>query len=131
MKSPDIHDQLRHEMEVTGSDGFSGVPMGWEMLQIGGVIGESDRSIEGMFLPDAAARVISRLINSLWICCFDTRLGVSRLAHIGNEENVQTILQHPAHVIGSDGILWAVDPTRAVGARTCAFWLITCEIWAC
>ncbi len=30
---------------------------------------------------------------------------MSILSLIGNEENVQTIMQHPAHVVGSDGIL--------------------------
>jgi N-acyl-D-amino-acid deacylase len=29
---------------------------------------------------------------------------------IGNEENVQTILQHPAHMVGSDGILVGEQP---------------------
>jgi len=37
--------------------------------------------------------------------CADEELGVSVVSHIGNEENVQAILQHPAHVVGSDGIL--------------------------
>ena len=31
LKLPETHDRLRHEMEVTGSDGFSEVPMGWEI----------------------------------------------------------------------------------------------------
>lgn len=110
LKSPDIHEGLRHEMEVTGSDGFSGVPMGWEMLQIGGIIGDYDRSIEGMFLPDAAARAGKSTYQFFVDLLIDTRLGVSCLAHIGNEENVQTILQHPAHVVGSDGILVGSRP---------------------
>ena len=32
-------------------------------------------------------------------------LGVSCVAHIGNEENVRTIMTYPAHTGGSDGIL--------------------------
>jgi N-acyl-D-amino-acid deacylase len=105
LKSPDIHERLRHEMEVTGSDGFSGVPMGWEMLQIGGIMGEHDPALVGMFLPDAAARAGQTPYEFFVDLLIQTRLGVSCLAHIGNEENVQMILQHPAHVVGSDGIL--------------------------
>lgn len=105
LKSPDIHARLRHEMEVTGSDGFNGVPMGWEMLQIGGVMGEHDPALVGMFLPDAAARAGQTPYEFFVDLLIQTRLGVSCLAHIGNEENVQMILQHPAHVVGSDGIL--------------------------
>lgn len=105
LKSPDIQGRLRHEMEVTGSDGFNGVPMGWEMLQIGGIMGEHDPTLVGMFLPDAAARAGQSPYEFFVDLLLQTRLGVSCLAHIGNEENVQTILQHPAHVVGSDGIL--------------------------
>ncbi len=105
LKSPDIHDRLRYELEVAGSDGFSGVPMGWEMLQIGGIIGDHDPAIVGMFLPDAAVRAGQTPYEFFVDLLLQTRLGVSCLAHIGNEENVQVILQHPAHVVGSDGIL--------------------------
>ncbi len=105
LKTPDLQERLRHEMEVTGSDGFSDVPMGWEMLQIGGIMGEHDPALVGMFLPDAAARAGQSTYEFFVDLLIQTRLGVSCLAHIGNEENVQTILQHPAHVVGSDGIL--------------------------
>jgi N-acyl-D-amino-acid deacylase len=105
LKSPDTHGRLRHELEVTGSDGFSGVPMGWEMLQIGGIMGDHDLALVGMFLPDAAARAGQTPYEFFVDLLIQTRLGVSCLAHIGNEENVQMILQHPAHVVGSDGIL--------------------------
>lgn len=105
LKTPDLQERLRHEMEVTGSDGFSDVPMGWEMLQIGGIMGEHDPALVGMFLPDAAARAGQTPYEFFVDLLIQTRLGVSCLAHIGNEENVQTILQHPAHVVGSDGIL--------------------------
>ena len=56
LRSAEIRDRLRHEMEVVGSDGIGGVPMGWEMVQISGIMGEHDPVLEGMRLPDAAAR---------------------------------------------------------------------------
>jgi N-acyl-D-amino-acid deacylase len=58
-----------------------------------------------MFLPDAAVRAGQTPYEFFVDLLIQTRLGVSCLAHIGNEENVQMILQHPAHVVGSDGIL--------------------------
>ncbi len=105
LKSPDIQDRLRHDMEVTGSEGFGGVPMGWELLQIGGIDGDHDPEIVGMFLPDAAARDGKSNCEFFVDLLIRSNLGVSVLAHIGNEENVQTILRHPAHMVGSDGIL--------------------------
>lgn len=111
LKSPDIHDRLRYEMEVAGSDGFSGVPMGWQMIQISGVMdGEYDPEIVGMYLPDAAGRAGMSPYEFFVDLLIKSRLSVSCLAHIGNEENVQTILQHPAHLVGSDGILIGERP---------------------
>jgi len=110
LRSPDTHDRLRREMEITGSDGFSGVPMGWEMVQISGVMGDHDPSLVGMYLPDAAIRAGQTSYDFFVDLLIQTRLGVSCLVHIGNEENVQTILQHPAHMVSSDGILIGERP---------------------
>lgn len=111
LQSPDTHDRLRYEMEVVGSDGFNGVPMGWDMIQISGIMdGEFDPAIVGMFLPDAATRANQSPFEFFVDLLIRSRLSVSCLAHIGNEENVQAILQHPAHTVGSDGILIGERP---------------------
>jgi N-acyl-D-amino-acid deacylase len=110
LRSPDNQERLRHEMEVAGSDGFSGVPMGWEMVQISGIMGEHDPELVGMLLPDAAARSGQTPYDFFVDLLVQTRLGVSCLVHIGNEENVQTILQHAAYMVGSDGILVGERP---------------------
>jgi N-acyl-D-amino-acid deacylase len=86
-------------MEVTGSDGFHNVPLGWEMIRIG------DRA-----LVDSAANAGQSPFDYYCDLLIETKLGVSCLAFIGNEENVQTILKHPAHVVGSDGILVGEHP---------------------
>ena len=118
LKLPDIHQRLRQEMEVTGSDGFSGVPMGWEMIQIAGIFGDHDPTLVGMFLPGAAARAGQTPYDFFVDLLVQTHLGVSCLVHNGNEENVQTILQHPAHVVSSDGILVGERPhPRGYGAH--------------
>ena len=118
LESPDTHDRLCREMEVTGSDGFSGVPMGWEMIQISGIVGDHDPALVGMYLPDAAAKVGQTSYEFFVGLLVQTRLGVSCLVHMGNEENVQVILQHPVHMVGSDGILVGERPhPRGWGAH--------------
>ena len=42
LQAPESRARLQHELEVTGSDGMQGVPLGWEMIQIGGVFGDHD-----------------------------------------------------------------------------------------
>lgn len=98
-------ERLQRDLEITGSDGFHNVPLGWGMIQIGGIIGELDPWAIGMRIPEAAARAGRTPFDYFCDLLVRTRLGVSMLAFIGNEENVQAIMQHPAHVVGSDGIL--------------------------
>jgi N-acyl-D-amino-acid deacylase len=110
LQSLDIRRRLRHEMEVSGSDGIHGVPMGWEMIQIGGIIGRDDLDLAGMYLPEAAERAGKEPFDFFVDLLLETRLGVSCLVHMGIEENVQAIMQHPAHMVGSDGILVGQRP---------------------
>ena len=102
--------RLQRELEVTGSDGMQGVPLGWDMLRIGGILGDHDPAIIGMSLPDAAARAGKSPFDFFADLLIETQLGVSGLAFFGIEEHVQTIMRHPAHVVGSDGILVGGQP---------------------
>ncbi|MDE2952861.1 MAG: D-aminoacylase [Chloroflexota bacterium] len=118
LTSPESRAKLQHELEVTGSDGMQGVPLGWEMLRIGGILGEHDPAIIGMSLPDAAERAGKPPFDFFADLLLETRLGVSCLAFFGIEAHVQTIMQHPAYVVGSDGILVGGQPhPRAWGAH--------------
>jgi N-acyl-D-amino-acid deacylase len=105
LASPDVLKRLQHEMEVTGSDGVHGVPLGWEMIQIGSILADYDSSLEGLFLPEAAARAGQTTFQFFVELLINTRLSVSCLVHFGNEENVQAMLKHPAYMVCSDGIL--------------------------
>jgi N-acyl-D-amino-acid deacylase len=99
LADPMLRPRLQHEMEVTGSDGFHHVPLGWEMIKVG------DQTI-----PEAARSAGKSPFDYYCDLLIETRLGVACLALIGNEENVQTILQHPAQMVGSDGILVGERP---------------------
>ncbi len=118
LQSPASRAKLQQELEVTGSDGMQGVPLGWEMLTIGGILGEHDPAIVGMSLPAAAARAGKSPFDFFADLLVETRLGVSGLAFFGIEEHVQAIMRHPAHVVGSDGIVVGGQPhPRGWGAH--------------
>jgi N-acyl-D-amino-acid deacylase len=118
LRSAEILVRLRHEMEVVGSDGIGGVPMGWEMVQISGIVGEHDPALEGMRLPDAAARASMTPFDFAVDLLIQTRLGVACIIHFGDEPNVQSIMRHPAHMVSSDGILVGGRPhPRGWGAH--------------
>ncbi len=110
LRDRDQRERIRIEMEETGSDGFHDVPMDWSRIVVSGVRQEANRQFVGMTVDEAAREVEERPIDFYCELCADEELGASSIAHIGNEENVRTIMQHPAHMPGSDGILVGERP---------------------
>ncbi|MFF9521591.1 amidohydrolase family protein [Streptomyces achromogenes] len=108
--------RIRHDLEITGSDGCHGVPVEWETIEISGVgdpalgefVGRTVREsadLRGEAPWDTARRLLVR-----------DRLGTTILQHVGHEENVRAIMRHRAHTGGSDGILRGSKPhPRAYG----------------
>jgi N-acyl-D-amino-acid deacylase len=108
--------RIRHELEVTGSDGCHGVPVEWDTVEISGVTDPAFGAYVGRTVAESAAlhgeepwTVAHRLLVG-------DRLGPTVLQHVGHEENVRAIMRHRAHTGGSDGILQGAKPhPRAYG----------------
>ncbi|MFG3495165.1 amidohydrolase family protein [Streptomyces sp. NPDC047928] len=100
-------ERIRHDLEVTGSDGCHGVPVAWDTVEVSGVGDPALAAFVGRRVPDwPTAR---RLLLA-------DRLGPTVLQHVGHEENVRAIMRHPVHTGGSDGILHGDKPhPRAYG----------------
>ncbi len=66
----------------------------------------ADRELEGLFVPEAARRRGKTVEDFVCDLLVDSRLKVTAIAHHSNrtEEDVVALMQHPAHVGGSDGI---------------------------
>ncbi|MGW4029942.1 N-acyl-D-amino-acid deacylase family protein [Streptomyces sp. NPDC004838] len=116
LRDEKVSERVRHDLEVTGSDGCHGVPVDWDTIEISGVtdpalapyVGKTIRrsSEERSETPWATAR---RLL-------VEDRLGTTILQHVGHEENVRAIMRHRVHTGGSDGILQGEKPhPRAYG----------------
>lgn len=109
-------ERIRHVMEVEGADGCHGVPMDWDTIEISGV---NDPSLTGYVGRTIAASARERG-EAPWTTArrllLEDHLGPTILQHVGHEENVQAIMQHPVHTGGSDGILQGAKPhPRAYG----------------
>lgn len=105
LRDPDLRERIRVEMEETGSDGFQNVPADWSIVVIGGVTRGHNRDLVGDSVAEAARERGVRPIDLYCELLIDEELGVSCLLRIGDEDNVRTIVTHPAHMAGSDGIL--------------------------
>ncbi|MFC5290341.1 amidohydrolase family protein [Actinokineospora guangxiensis] len=100
LRDPDQRARIRHELEVTGSDGCHGVPVDWTAIEVSGVRLDRNRRHVGTRVgahPDPFGFFADLLA--------DEHLAVSCLMHVGHEENVRAIMRHPAHTGGSDGLL--------------------------
>ncbi|MBK3640579.1 amidohydrolase family protein [Streptomyces sp. MBT33] len=109
-------ERIRHHMESVGSDGCHGVPIEWETIEISGV---SDPGLAG-FVGRSVRESADLRGESPWATArhllLRDRLGSTILQHVGHEENVRTIMRHPVHTGGSDGILQGTKPhPRAYG----------------
>ncbi len=110
---------IRHTMEVEGSDGCHGVPVEWDTIEVSGVAHPADPALAahvGRTVADAARLRGEEPFATARRLLLQDRLGTTILQHVGHEENVRTIMRHPAHTGGSDGILQGAKPhPRAYG----------------
>ncbi len=112
---PETRERMRAAIEETGSDGAHGVPIDWSAIEVNGVRNPANASFVGTV--DATARRTGRapfdVVADLLLA---DDLGTSCLMHVGDEDNVRTIMRHPAHTGGSDGLLTGDRPhPRAYG----------------
>ena len=120
LRDPALRERLRHELEDVGTDGHHGVPMDWSLVVTGG------RSI-----ADRAADAGRRPVDVYCELAADGGLALSATHHVGNEENVRAIMQHPCQRAGRTASWSARCRTRAAGARSRATSRSTCASWAC
>jgi N-acyl-D-amino-acid deacylase len=110
LRQEDLRERLRVELEEQGSDGFHDVPIDWSIIVISGVRTGAGARWVGRSVKEAAAEEGRRPVDFFCELLVEEELGVACIAHIGNEENVRTIMTHPAHTAGSDGILVGERP---------------------
>ncbi|MCR4411858.1 MAG: D-aminoacylase [Thermoguttaceae bacterium] len=124
--------RIRHEMEVTGSDGLHRVPVDWETLVVAGVRTSRNADLVGRNLAEAAVLRRRDPFDVFADLLIEEDLAVSCLAFIGNEENLQTFMRDPEFMAGSDGILVGDRPhPRAWGtfARYLARYVRELGVW--
>lgn len=105
-----LHERLRHEIEDTGHPAAHGVPTDWSTVVISGVTTARNAHLVGRTVADSARAAGRRSIDLFCEVLVEERLGATCVVHIGNEDNVRTIMAHSAHTGGTDGILVGAKP---------------------
>ncbi|MEU1087877.1 amidohydrolase family protein [Streptomyces sp. NPDC005576] len=108
--------RMRHDLEVTGSDGCHGVPIDWDTIEISGVTVPALSGYVGRTVAASARERGEEPWTTARRLLDQDRLGSTILQHVGHEENVRHIMRHRVHTGGSDGILRGDKPhPRAYG----------------
>lgn len=121
LRDPEQVRMIREAIEVTGCDGGHGIPTEWSTIEVSrpsspGSPSGSQTQVASTSSPALAqynGRRLAEIAQSLHREPFDLyvdiliqdNLSTSCLMHVGNEENVQTMMQHPTHCSGTDAIL--------------------------
>ena len=110
LEDPDSRRRILHEIEVVGSDGHHGIAMDWAVIRIS--------SVSDPGLAEYVGRTVAELAHERGLppgelfadLLVADRLGAGCLVEVGNEENVQAVMRHRSHTVGSDGILVGERP---------------------
>jgi N-acyl-D-amino-acid deacylase len=116
LRDTSIQEKVMDALDVTGTDGGQGATVNWANVVIAGVELAENKWMVGMNIAEIASKAAkppSRLYLELLLA---EDFKASMVTFGGNEENVRTIMQHPSHMAGSDGILHGDRPhPRAYG----------------
>lgn len=105
LQDPEARVRIAADLEQIGADGCHGVPIDWEAIGISGTRQARNGAYVGLSVAEAARRTGQAPAEFAFDLLLDDRLGTTCLMHVGHEENVRAIMRHPAHLVGSDGLL--------------------------
>jgi N-acyl-D-amino-acid deacylase len=105
-----------HELTVTGSDGAHGDTIHLESIKIAGVEKPENLKYIGKIVADSAVAEGRHPIDFYLDLILSENFKASCIIFSGHEGNVRAIMNHPRHMVGSDGILAGNKPhPRAYG----------------
>ncbi|MEV7215350.1 D-aminoacylase [Kitasatospora cineracea] len=110
LADPAARERIRADVEERGSDGCHGVVTDWDTIQVSGVRHSALSAVVGKRISELAAAQGRTGTEVFFGLLRADQLGTTILQHVGHEENVRAIMRHPAHTVGSDGLLVGARP---------------------
>jgi N-acyl-D-amino-acid deacylase len=110
LQNDDDRARIAHELEEVGTDGCHGCVTDWNTIEIGGVKNPELSGAVGNTIAEIAAGIDKPPSWVYFDLLVRDNLATTILQHVGHEENVRAIMQHPTHTGGSDAILVGGKP---------------------
>ncbi|MEU5156708.1 D-aminoacylase [Glycomyces sp. NPDC021274] len=103
LRNAEVRARIVRELDVEGTDGANGVPVDWSAIEIAGVAKPELRDLVGRRVNEAAG---DGPASAFFLDLIERdEFGTACLMHVGNEENVRTIMRHGVHTGSTDGVL--------------------------
>ena len=106
----DARARIRLATEQDGSDGCSGVTVDWQTIQLSGVGDPALEAYVGRTVAEIGADEGREPFDVFVDVLRRDQLATTILQHVGDEQNVRSMMVHPRHTGGSDGILVGTRP---------------------
>ena len=110
LADPPTRQRIAHEMENVGTDGCHGCVTEWDTIQVSGVRNPALSDTVGLTIEQLAAERGQLPADAYLDLLVEDRLATTILQHVGDEDNVRTIMRHRRHCGGSDSILIGARP---------------------
>ncbi|SHK95612.1 N-acyl-D-amino-acid deacylase [Pseudonocardia thermophila] len=111
LRNADDRRRIVRALAEEGSDGHQGLPLDWDTIVVADVGTAAPwRWAVGRSLTEVAERLQSDPAEATLDLIADSDLAATCIMHFGIEEHVRALMQHPAHTVGSDGILEGARP---------------------
>jgi len=105
LTDPQTRNKIRHELEVTGSDGMHNLPARWDSIVLTDVESRKNAEFIGLNLQEISQRLGKTPFDCFADLLIEERFAASCVVFAGNEENLQRFMRHPTLMAGSDGLL--------------------------
>ncbi|MGC0252375.1 N-acyl-D-amino-acid deacylase family protein [Pseudactinotalea sp. Z1748] len=106
LRDPITREEIITALDITGSDGHQGLTINWSDIHVSSTPSAPEFEwVTAGDLRSVAAEAGRRPAELCLDILIATELGASCVMFVGIEEHVRTLMQHPRHMVGSDGIL--------------------------
>jgi len=102
LSDPDQRHKIREAMLQDMSTGYLANSGGWETVVISSVRDEQNRFCEGLSIAEIAAKLGKHPVDAAIDLLASENGGVAMMHFVINEKDVETVMRHPAVLIGSD-----------------------------